>query len=44
MDGESGESDVTGVERGQSDLERLGWGWRSETGSWLQRQREAYRK
>jgi len=45
MDDESGastEEDNMAVV-GKGELE-IGWGWRSETGSWFQRQGEAYRK
>jgi len=38
------EDDVTGVGRGESEIERLGWRWRREVGSWFQRDRDAYRK
>jgi len=38
MDDESGESteqdDVIGVGRGESELDKLGWGWWSETGTY----------
>jgi len=41
MDDESGETteedDVTGVGRGESEIERLEWGWWREAGSWFQR-------
>jgi len=47
MDVESGEStqedDVTGVGRGESETERLGWGWRRDAGSWFWRQNELQR-
>jgi len=48
MDDDSNEStevnDVTGVGRSESETERLGRGWWRETGSWFQRQGEAYRR
>ena len=30
--------------KGESEIERLGWGWWREVGSWFQRQAEAYLK
>jgi len=33
--GETTEDD--GVGRGESEIEKLGWGWWRETGSWFQR-------
>jgi len=46
--GESGEStegeDVVGAGKGKSEIERQGWSWWREVGSWLQRQGEAYQK
>jgi len=48
MDGESGESTdtdhVVGARKGKSKIEKVGWGWRTELGSWFHRQGETYRK
>jgi len=40
----SSHSSVTGIGRDKSEIERLGWGWQKEAGSWFQRQGEAYWK
>jgi len=48
MDEQSGEltakNEVTGAGRGELKMDRLGWGWRRDSGSWFQRQAEAGRK
>jgi len=42
--GESAEEEyVAGVGTGASETERLEWGWWRKSGSWFQRQGEAYR-
>jgi len=44
--GESKEEEVIGEGTGESEMEELvpEWGWWRDTGSWFQRQGEAYRK
>ena len=43
MDEESGESkeEVIGAGIGESEIDKLVWGWRRDTGTWFQRQGEA---